>query len=64
MIYRQHIRCVLCNEIIAFKHNELTEEQKNSGWCGDQGGKYEEHICKQTNRDNKINLIIGTQSNS
>ena len=57
-VFRPNIKCPLCGGDIHFIYNKLTEQQMETGWCGDTGGEYGKHDCKIEIRKNKINNII------
>jgi hypothetical protein len=62
-VVRPNRTCTFCGHQIEFIYNQLTKEQMESGWCGDQGGDYEDHDCKVQRRESKLNTILGvTQS--
>lgn len=68
-ILRRPMICPFCGGEIHFKYNKLSEEQIRSGWCGDQGGDYDNaghaKVCKENQRQNKIDSVLGvTQSES
>ena len=57
------MHCPFCGHAIPFIYNESTKEQRDSFWCGDNGGHYEyNHDCTVTLRDKKLETILGTMS--
>lgn len=65
-VYRPPMDCPFCGGLIQFKYKPLTKSQRESFWCGDNGGEYENHDCEEYKarlRNDRLKVILGTQSN-